>query len=197
LPKNWVFCDVRCKKNKKNKQEMTNYDMSMWPGRTYRYYQGTPLFPFGFGLSYTTFSHACTTIDRLQYTCTITNTGSVEGDEVLLVYHNVSQEIRAAADHPIPLKQLIAFERVTVVAGQSASIDFKLNDQNFMVVNADGERVTYSGQHSIIFSRGVDQDVIFTVKIGDVSSTNTARGEWLQGRRRQSHVLAADADAVV
>jgi hypothetical protein len=50
---------------------------------------------------------------RLEYTCTVTNTGAIAGDEVLLVYHRAGQAVRATASslHPVPIKQLVEFER--------------------------------------------------------------------------------------
>jgi hypothetical protein len=107
----------------------------------------------------------------LQYKCTVTNTGSMDGDEVVLVYHNVSQAIRDAANHPIPLKSLVDFQRVTVTAGQTVTLSFELTDRAFTVVNADGDRVTYSGTHTLIFSRGVgdDSDVSLSVEMGPLA----------------------------
>jgi hypothetical protein len=60
------------------------------PRRTYRYDQGTPLFSFGQGLSYTTFSVDCfhaTSDTGVVISCTVTNSGSRDGDDVLLVFH--------------------------------------------------------------------------------------------------------------
>lgn len=81
-------------------QNLSNYDMSAWPGRTYKYYSsGTPLYEFGRGLSLTTFTIQCKQQQKqkqtnvtvvaavaattgLEFTCTITNTGAMDGDEV-------------------------------------------------------------------------------------------------------------------
>ena len=101
---------------------MTNYDMAKPPGRTYKYYTGEPLWPFGMGLSYTTFDLSCTSTSSstttttssstlgggaaaprgsasppgdeqhelpLTVSCDVKNTGSVDGDEVVMVYHKV------------------------------------------------------------------------------------------------------------
>ena len=75
------------------------YDMSKAPGRTYKYYTKTPLYPFGFGLSLTNFSMQCVQVGgphpiALSVECTVTNVGKYDGDEVVLAFHS------AGADAP-------------------------------------------------------------------------------------------------
>ena len=65
-------------------QDMTNYDMSKSPGRTYKYYQGKPLFKFGFGLSYTDFDMNCKK-EKGDVVCKLSNVGERSGDEVVQV----------------------------------------------------------------------------------------------------------------
>jgi len=144
---------------------MTNYDMAKPPGRTYRYYTKTPLFPFGHGLSYTTFSLACVAKLPKHYTCTVTNTGTRDGDEVILVYHAAGQQIRKSVPHPVPIKALVDFERVRVSAGKSATVEFILFDRSFALVNENGVRTMYPGLHYVIFSRGHGTDVVLNVTI--------------------------------
>ena len=81
---------------------MTDYDMSSGPGRTYKYFPSEatklrPLFPFGFGLSYTSFSLSCQIKHAGTYTatCQVKNTGDRDGDAVVLVYHSAGPAIRA------------------------------------------------------------------------------------------------------
>ena len=100
-------------------QSMQNYDMVRSPGRTYRYYQGRPIFEFGHGLSLTNFSHACTcqataAADNVACSCTVKNTGGLAGDEVVLVYDALSPEIRAAvrkASKPCWLAPFVSYSR--------------------------------------------------------------------------------------
>eukprot|EP00045_Choanoeca_perplexa_P015809 m.204769 g.204769 ORF g.204769 m.204769 type:complete len:863 (+) comp17088_c0_seq12:3-2591(+) len=155
-----------------NQQPMTNYDMSLAPGRTYRYYTGQPLFPFGHGLSYTSFGLTCVNSSsgkQYVHTCTVANTGSMDGDEVVMVYHRAGAAVRKEANHPVPLRSLVAFDRVRVGAGSSVSIDFELTPAMAMLVNEDGVKTLYSGEHEFIVSRGpglkTDDDVVITLVI--------------------------------
>jgi beta-glucosidase len=110
-------------------------------GVTYRYYDvkaaGEVLFPFGFGLSYTTFAYsnlrlparahgAC---DVLELTVDVTNTGSVDSDEVVQAY--LSQP---DASVPAPQLRLVAFERVSVPAGTTRSVALTLEPRDRAVV---------------------------------------------------------------
>jgi beta-glucosidase len=160
-------------------QPLTNYDMSLAPGRTYRYYTGTPLFGFGMGLSLTTFSLDCNqqpinqgwpaadadvrVTANVSARCTVRNTGARLGDEVVQVYHRVSEALRTsiAKLHPVPRRRLIEFERVTVAPGKAEQIAFPPFDaQSFALVSKNGTKVVYPGQHSLVFSRGHGTEIV-------------------------------------
>jgi len=145
-----------------NQQSMTNFDMSIAPGRTYRYYQGTPLFPFGYGLSMTTFTHVCAPGQSYSFTCLVSNTGALNGDEVLMVYHSAGADIRNKVNHPVPFKALVGFDRITVAAGSSGNLNFQFSENVFQLTNSTGGKVVYSGTHYLIFSRGNGADQTFT-----------------------------------
>ena len=151
---------------------ISNYEFAKGPGRGYRYYKGQPLFPFGFGLSYTTFSHSCdakpqiSTSGAMSLHCTVTNTGPVEGDEVLLVYHAVGDSIRAKLNttHPVPIRNLVQFDRVTLQSKQSVSVKFELPRTSLAITTQNGTKVVFPGTHHLIISRGVgtgDQTLTF------------------------------------
>lgn len=150
-----------------NQQPMTNYDMSLAPGRTYKYYQGKPLFPFGFGLSLTNFALSCSQQASLSFACTVTNTGNLDGEEVVIVYHRAKSI--GIVDHPLPLRALVEFERVAVAAKQSVTVNFKLSNQNLLLVNKEGERVLYPGSHELIFTNG-QLETAFAVVVEPSSS---------------------------
>jgi len=98
--------------------DMTNYTMV---NRTYRYwYQDSPQFPFGYGLSYTSFNYTDLSVTPTtgnvsrDVSVTVTNTGDRDGDEVIQIY------IRwVSPSETMPILQLVAFERVTISAGDS------------------------------------------------------------------------------
>lgn len=142
-------------------KNMTDYDMSSGVGRTYKYYTGKPLYPFGFGLSLTTFElNQCECDSKtfpLKVTCVLENTGSMDGDEVIQVYHSAGDDIRAKIKgvHPAPIRSLVDFQRITVPSGQKSSLVFTIEEQSASMVNEKGERVMYSGTHHFIFSTGV------------------------------------------
>lgn len=149
-------------------------DMNMPPspkclGRTYRYYTGEPLWPFGFGLSYTDFNLTCSTsgsAPNVNVSCIVFNLDAARvGDEVVMVYHNVSAAIRKAANHPVPLKRLIDFDRKTIQPGKSATYTFALNAKSFELTTNNGTAATYAGEHTLIMSRGHGAEVTMTVDI--------------------------------
>jgi len=146
--------------------EMDDYSMTKAPGRTYRYYTGEPLFPFGFGLSLTTFTSKCSggettkndddaDEESFRFTCTVANTGKMDGEEVILAYTKPSADLRKRLErtHPVPLKSLAAFERVRVAAGQVETVDIAVPKSAFGLVNNGGERVFWTDDtHVVEFS---------------------------------------------
>ena len=143
---------------------MYNFDMSLAPGRTYRYYTGTPLFPFGYGLSYTSFSLNCQQ-HKESFGCVVRNTGSREGDEVVMVYHRVSDDIRKSVTHPVPLRRLVDFNRVSLASGSAQPITFAITQNYFVLTNNEGQDVIYPGVHLFDITRGVGASTTFTVTV--------------------------------
>lgn len=138
-------------------------------GRSYKYYTGTPLYPFGFGLSYSEFDikwanppptrHVVTSSEspRVTYNVTVTNTGTVEGDEVVLAYTKptATLELEAALlGAPIEIKKLFGFQRVTLAAGASTTLSFDLDPTHFALVDAEGHTSLHAVDMDVVFSRG-------------------------------------------
>jgi len=129
-------------------------DYSM-KARTYRYFQGTPLFPFGYGLSYTTFAYSGLTLPRsiaagqpLPVEVTVTNTGRRAGDEVAELYLSFP-DVKGA-----PLRALRAFERVHLSAGASQKVRFELKPRDLSMVTEAGDPIVAEGQYTVSVGGG-------------------------------------------
>ncbi len=103
--------------------DFLDYSMA---NRTYRHFTGTPLWPFGFGLSYTTFTYDKPTLgpaptfsanDSLNLSLAVHNTGDRDGEEVVQLYAHPS-----ASHIPHPIRKLISFQRIAIAAGKSARV---------------------------------------------------------------------------
>ena len=107
--------------------EITDYDIKK--GTTYWYFTGTPLYPFGFGLSYSTFEYSNLTVSAdalpacgaVEVGVDVTNTSGVAGDEVVQLYVSYPE---SAVQRP--LQQLRGFRRVTIAAGATAHVTMSL-----------------------------------------------------------------------
>merc|ERR1712050_440718 len=87
------------------------------------------------------------------------------GDEVVMAFHSVSQDIRDAAKHPVPFKRLVGFERVRLAAGASTEIIIEVARQRLALTNGDGDYALYAGTHHVVFSRGHGEEVTLSVEI--------------------------------
>merc|ERR1712113_314413 len=98
-------------------------------------------------MSLTNFSHDCSLgVDagnNISFRCTVKNVGKREGDEVLQVYHSVSEAIRNNVDHPVPFRKLVEFERVSLAPGASTSIVFDIPRERLAVTNSEGDYALY------------------------------------------------------
>jgi beta-glucosidase len=138
----------------------TDYHMSPGPenkGRTYRYFTGEPLYPFGYGLSYTTFEYSdvklasqnAATGENITVTATVKNSGSVAGDEVVQVYLE-RQAGGAGGEAPMPQKTLAGFLRVSLKPGESKTIDFTITPHQLALVNEQGKREERAGELAVV-----------------------------------------------
>jgi beta-glucosidase len=101
-------------------------------GRTYRYFRGQPLYPFGHGLSYTRFAYSGLRLSRtrvgvsdgVDVSLDVRNAGSRDGDEVVQLYARGVE-----AKTPAPIRSLRGFERVWLKAGESRRVRFRLVPQ--------------------------------------------------------------------
>jgi beta-glucosidase len=134
-------------------EQLPPYEDYSMKGRTYRYMTEKPLYPFGFGLSYTSFRFDSLTLSAPSISSTasvkafvkLSNTGKRDAEEVVQVY--VAKDERGADD---PLFSLRAFRRVFVPAGKTATAEFDLTAAAFETVNAEGDSVLLPGSYTVI-----------------------------------------------
>ena len=126
----------------------TDYSMK---NRTYRYYKGAVLYPFGFGLSYSSFKYSGLKITPetakaagpVTVSATVTNAGAVAGDEVAELYLNVPESLDA------PTRALKGFKRVSLAPGASIKVEFTLHARDLSTVGADGSRSVRPGNYRV------------------------------------------------
>jgi beta-glucosidase len=130
-----------------------NYAMK---GRTYRYFEGTPLYPFGYGLSYTTFSYSDLAVPTgavqagspVVAEVTVTNSGHRSGDEVAQLY------LEFPAVPGAPLRALRAFQRIHLEAGASQKVRFELQPRDLSMVTEEGNPIVAEGQYTVSVGGG-------------------------------------------
>jgi beta-glucosidase len=128
-------------------------------GRTYRYFDGETLYPFGFGLSYTHFGYtrisapaAISAGEDVTVSTVVSNLGVAEGDEVAQVY-------LTPPGRPQGLKRsLVGFKRVHLKPGESRKVEFKLAPRDLSLVSLDGERAIEPGAYQIFIGGGQPGD---------------------------------------
>ena len=125
-------------------------------GRTYRYFAGAPLYPFGYGLSYSTFAYSNLKLadkpvpagQTLSAEVTVTNKSRIAGDEVAQLYLTFPQVDGA------PLRALRGFQRVHLEPGQSRTLHFDLNPRDQSIVSAAGEPIVAPGKYFVYLGGG-------------------------------------------
>ena len=147
-------------------------------GRTYRYFTGEPLWPFGFGLSYTKFQYSnlklsAETIkpgENLTVSATVKNVGNRTGDEVVQLYIS---DIEATYSHPI--RSLAGFKRIRLAAGESQTISFTITPKQMCIFDDAGDGIIEPGEFRI--SIGGGQPIAQTGKGGFVSGKLIVSGK--------------------
>ncbi|PQO96670.1 glycoside hydrolase family 3 [Massilia phosphatilytica] len=152
--------------------DLPPFDDYSMQGRTYRYYAGTPVYPFGAGLSYTTFSYAPLRIEPVAgapengivVTTEVANTGKRDGDEVAQLY------LTPPAFDGAPRVALRGFQRVALKAGERRQVSFTLSPRDLSFVTRDGVRQLTPGQYKLTVGSGqpgtgvAQQDSTLTLK---------------------------------
>jgi beta-glucosidase len=130
-------------------------DYSM-KGRTYRYFGGQPLWPFGYGLSYTTFRYSDLTLPKapieagepLDASVRVTNAGKVPGDEVVQLYLKFPDVVGA------PLRALRGFQRIHLAPGASRIVRFHLRPRDMSMVTEAGDIIVAQGAYTVSIGGG-------------------------------------------
>jgi len=125
-------------------------------GQTYRYFKGGPLYPFGHGLSYTTFEYQNLKIDSKQkagdsvkLSVEVKNTGTMQGDEVVQVYVSAIN-----SKTKTPIRSLAEFRRINIALGETKKMMFTLSPNAFSIVDEKGDRTILPGQFEIAVGGG-------------------------------------------
>ncbi len=121
----------------KDINDIPAFDDYNMKGKTYRYFKGTPLYEFGYGLSYTTFEYSNLQVpaevkagEAVKVSVTIKNTGTIAGEEVPQVY-----VVNPAADEHNPSSTLSGFDRIMLKAGEEKVVNFTIRKEQLSLVN--------------------------------------------------------------
>jgi beta-glucosidase len=140
----------------KDVHQLPHFEDYSMKGRTYRYFEGEPLWPFGYGLSYTTFSYSDLSLpisptsagEPLDASVTVTNTGKLAGDEVVQLYVKFPDVAGA------PIRALRGFQRVHLEPGASQRVEFHLNPRDLCMVTDLGDIIVAEGKYTVSVGGG-------------------------------------------
>ncbi|MBE8724490.1 beta-glucosidase [Flavobacterium hungaricum] len=156
-------------KSVKQLPEFENYAMK---GRTYRYFDKKPLYPFGFGLSYTKFKYsnlqipANTTAENdFKITVDVTNIGGRDGDEVAELYLKDEK-----ASTPRPIWQLEGFERISLKKGETKTVSFTITPRQLSMINDKNQLVVEPGWFTVSIG-GKQPDGSADIQTGRINIT--------------------------
>ena len=130
----------------KNINQLPDFQDYSMKGRTYRYFDGEPLFPFGFGLSYTSFTYGEAVVKGASIHIPVTNAGSMDATEVVQLY------VRQTGVADAPLKSLRAFRRVGIPAGETVCVSIPLTEETFLAWSEkDQDMVPQKGRWELLY----------------------------------------------
>lgn len=138
----------------RNTDDLPDFEDYSMENRTYRYFKGTPLYSFGYGLSYTTFRYTALEVqpsedgETVYVTARVTNTGRRAGEEVAQLYVSNPRDFRT------PIRSLKGFRRVHLEPGESQKVEFVLTPKELSVVDVSGQPVPMKGKVTISIGGG-------------------------------------------
>ena len=127
-------------------------DYEMSHGRTYMYNKRTPLYPFGFGLSYTRFAYSDLCVKGREVTVRVKNIGGMGGDEVVQLY------LDSAGLSNQPMLRLVRFMRVSLEANEESVISFTLDDRCFTLFSDEGREQFVNGTYKLFAGGALPTD---------------------------------------
>ena len=160
----------------KSLDQMPSFEDYSMKERTYKYFTGKPLYPFGHGLSYTTFDYknlktpkSVKAGESVQVSVTVTNVGRMAGQEVVQLYITDRQ-----ASAPVPIRKLAGFRRISLKAGESKRVSFTVAARDMSLITNDTRRVIEPG----IFSLTVGGKQPGFSGTADTATTNVLEGRF-------------------
>ena len=133
----------------KSVDQLPPFDDYSMQGRTYRYFKGEPLYPFGYGLSYTKFDYSNLRVESktvkagepVKVSVDVTNAGDREGDEVVQLYLTDT-----SASAPVPIRTLVGFDRISLRPREKRSVTFTITPRQMSLIDEAGKRVIEPGE---------------------------------------------------
>ncbi|MET9447545.1 glycoside hydrolase family 3 C-terminal domain-containing protein [Streptomyces cinerochromogenes] len=175
LPQTWYASDA-------DLPDLLDYDV-IGSRQTYLYFDGTPLFPFGHGLSYASFGYAGPAArveaDSVLVSCTVTNTGDRTADEVVQLYGRAVEPSAAR-----PRRELLDHRRITLTAGETAAVSFEvpLSALEFWDVRQGGRHLEGGPYELLLGASSADVRLRTTVRLdGPPPAPRRAREHGLPG----------------
>ncbi|EEY63638.1 glycoside hydrolase, putative [Phytophthora infestans T30-4] len=159
--------------------DMKSMSMTKYPGRSYRYYKEVPVFPFGWGLSYTRFTMALDSSSgvtdpsepivvtrQLDQTVTVilSNDGNLVGDEVVFAFFR-PLKVNATGNAALLNEQLFDYRRVSLRPTQYRKLKFRIQQSTLAMVDDSGNQASFPGFYEVIITNGVHERVTFAIHL--------------------------------
>ncbi|MDI3320874.1 glycoside hydrolase family 3 C-terminal domain-containing protein [Pinibacter soli] len=152
----------------KSDADLGSFEDYSMNNRTYRYFKGEPLYPFGYGLSYTSFQYKNLVIPaavkanaNIPVDVTVTNTGKRAGEEVVQLYISYQGQ-----SFKVARKALKGFKRIHLKPGETSIVHFTLTAKELAVANANGKMICPAGK--LVISVGGGQPGVKNIPTGNV-----------------------------
>jgi beta-glucosidase len=132
--------------------QLPDFDDYSMKGRTYKYMTEAPLYPFGYGLSYSQFEYGDIKLskdkvragDSLDVEIVVRNAGDIQADEVVQLYLSIDDKHQGQ-----PISSLIGFQRLSLAADESGLAKFSISPEQMQAINAAGDRQFMQGRHKL------------------------------------------------